>query len=143
MSLHVMGKYDPSQDEVCVIQQLQEMHKVCSLASLLSLLLNSSHSLAIIWLSQMLLERFEFEKQRLEANLRSNDNASSEANSAACCIFIPEILCTKSGFESWQETLPLTDITSFFIDMELLKELSSILLVDPKGLHLVRSVTLF
>jgi len=90
----------------------------------------------------MLLERFEYEKQKLVANLGSSEHANAEANSASCCTFFPEILCRKSGFESWQDTLPLSDSTSFFLDMELLQGLSSILLVDPKGLKLVKSVKL-
>lgn len=90
----------------------------------------------------MLLERFEYEKQKLVANLGSSEHANAEANSAACCTFFPEILCRKSGFESWQDTLPLSDSTSFFLDMELLQGLSSIILVDPKGLQLVKSVKL-
>ena len=90
----------------------------------------------------MLLERFACEKQKLVANLRSSEHANAEANSAACCTFFPEILCRESGFESWQDTLALSDSTSFLLDMELLLGLSSILLVDPKELEPVNSVRL-
>ena len=90
----------------------------------------------------MLLERLEYEKQKLVANLGSSEHANAEANSAACCTFLPEILCRESGFESWQDTLALSDSTSFFLDMELLQGLSSILLVDPKGLEPVNFVKL-
>ena len=114
------------------------------LSSLQLLLWISSHTCLVnkFDILQMLSKRFEHEKQKLEANLGVSEHSSSEANSAACCIFCPEILCRKSGFDSWQDTLPLDDSTSFFLDMELLQELSSILLVDPKGLQLVRSIKL-
>lgn len=83
----------------------------------------------------MIQKIFENRKQKLEES--SNRHASSEADSSACCSFIPEVLCGKSGFESWQDTLPITDRTSFLLDLELLQELSFILLVDPKVLQLV------
>lgn len=86
---------------------------------------------------QMLSERFKQEKHKLEANLGFSEHLSSEANSAASCIFCPEILCRKSGFDSWQDTLPLIDRTSLFLDIMLLQKLSSFLLLDPKRLQLV------
>lgn len=67
----------------------------------------------------------------------SNEFAVSEANSSACCSYSTETLCKKSGFDSWQDTLPLIDITSFSLDMEVLQELSSVVLVDSKGLQQV------
>jgi hypothetical protein len=90
----------------------------------------------------MLSERFEYEKQKLVANLGSSEHANPEANSAACCTFLPEILCRESWFKSWQDTLALSDSTSFSLDMELLQGLSSILLVDRKGLEPVNLVKL-
>ncbi|KAF2301013.1 hypothetical protein GH714_019259 [Hevea brasiliensis] len=98
------------EDDVKVNQQLEDMH-------------------------QMLLERFGYEKQKLRAKLESDELTVFERNSASCCIFLPEILCLKSGFTSWQEALPLIDSTSFFLDMELLQNLSTIVLVDPRGLQ--------
>ena len=92
--------------------------------------------------SQMLSERFKQEKHKLEANLGFSEHLSSEANSAACCIFCPEILCRKSRFDSWQDTLPLIDRTSLFLDIMLLQKLSSFLLLDPKRLQLVWSIKL-
>ncbi|KAL4625562.1 hypothetical protein ACB092_05G035400 [Castanea dentata] len=111
MSLYIMGRCNDIEDDVPVVQQLEEMH-------------------------QMLSERFKQEKHKLEANLGFSEHQSSEANSAACCIFCPEILCRKSGFDSWQDTLPLIDRTSLFLDIVLLQKLSSFLLLDPKRLRL-------
>ncbi|KAJ9190362.1 hypothetical protein P3X46_001577 [Hevea brasiliensis] len=108
MSLYITSKSD--EDDVKVNQQLEDMH-------------------------QMLLERFGYEKQKLRAKLESDELTVFERNSASCCIFLPEILCLKSGFTSWQEALPLIDSTSFFLDMELLQNLSTIVLVDPRGLQ--------
>ena len=51
--------------------------------------------------------------------------------------FCPEILCRKSRFDSWQDTLPLIDRTSPFLDIMLLQKLSSFLLLDLKRLQLV------
>ncbi|CAL5389752.1 unnamed protein product [Camellia sinensis] len=54
----------------------------------------------------MLLRRFEHEKQK------------------------------TSSFDSWQGTIPIIDNTSVFLDMELLQELSQIVLVDAEELQL-------
>ncbi|KAF5933612.1 hypothetical protein HYC85_029783 [Camellia sinensis] len=42
----------------------------------------------------------------------------------------------RSGFDSWQGTIPIIDNTSVFLDMELLQELSQIVLVDAEELQL-------
>ncbi|KAG7997478.1 hypothetical protein I3843_01G213100 [Carya illinoinensis] len=108
MSLYIMNTFDHDQDEVPIVQQLEEMR-------------------------QMIQKIFESKRQKLEES--SYKHTSFESDSSACCSFFLEVLCGKSGFESWQDTLPLTDRTSFLLDLELLQELSSILLVDPKGLQ--------
>lgn len=60
-----------------------------------------------------------------------------EPNLAASCSVSSEILCTRSGFGSWLDTLPIMNSESCFMDMELLKELSLSVLVDPRELQLV------
>lgn len=91
----------------------------------------------------MLLERFEHEKHKLEAKCGIEENSFLLENPVACCVFCPEVLCRKAGFDSWQETHSIIDSTSFFLDMELLQELSLVVLVDAKELQLVRSIKLF
>ncbi|KAK9282633.1 hypothetical protein L1049_010852 [Liquidambar formosana] len=108
MSSYITGKCDEDSD--CIVQQLEEMY-------------------------QMLLGRFEHEQHKLEANLGSNEHTFSLANSVVCCVLCPEVLCWKSGFDSWQDTLPIIDNISFFLDMELLQELSKIVWVDGRGLQ--------
>ncbi|XP_058077090.1 midasin isoform X2 [Magnolia sinica] len=84
---------------------------------------------------QMLVERFEYERQHLEgASEKTDENSAS-----FCCAFCPELLCRKAGFDSWLETLPLLDNKSFSLDMDLLQELSESVLVDTKDLCLVLS----
>ncbi|GFY97181.1 midasin-like protein [Actinidia rufa] len=101
-------------DELHVVQQLEEMY-------------------------QMLLRRFEHEKKKLEAVSVNPKSTSPVADLAACCIFSPDMLSRRSGFDSWQDTVPIIDNTSFFLDMELLQELSRIVLVDSEELRLVLS----
>lgn len=87
-------------------------------------------------MSQMLLKRFEYEKSKLEAKLKSVETATIEGNSISCCDFSPEARCTKPGFACWLETRPIIDNTSFFLDMDLLQKLSMIVLVDHKECQL-------
>ncbi|XP_057977825.1 midasin isoform X2 [Malania oleifera] len=108
MSFLIMGECE--ENDAQVFQQLDEMH-------------------------QMLLERFEHEKQKLEANMISNEHAFPVADSAACCSFYPVLLCRKSGFASWLETIPIIDNTSLLLDLELLNELAAAVLVDAQGLQ--------
>ncbi|XP_043707635.1 midasin [Telopea speciosissima] len=93
------------QSDIHIVQQLEEMY-------------------------QMLLGRVEHEKQKLVPVLISDVHASAMEISSVCCSFCPEILCTKSGFNGWQEILPIIDRMSFFLDLELLEELSKIVVVD-------------
>ncbi|KAK8465039.1 hypothetical protein PHAVU_010G134100 [Phaseolus vulgaris] len=84
---------------------------------------------------QVLLRRFEHEKQKLQLNTGSKDSSSFVENSATCCSFSCEMLCQKSAFEAWQNTFLPVDYTSLFWDMELLQKLTSIHLDDLEGLH--------
>ncbi|CAL5398093.1 unnamed protein product [Camellia sinensis] len=84
----------------------------------------------------MLLRRFEHEKQKLQAVIQTTKHSFPLTNSAACCIFSTDVLCRRSGFDSWQGTIPIIDNTSVFLDMELLQELSQIVLVDAEELQL-------
>ncbi|RDX86825.1 Midasin, partial [Mucuna pruriens] len=84
---------------------------------------------------EMLLRRFEHEKNKLQLNTGSKDLSAFAENSAACCLFTPEMLCQNSVFEAWQETFLPVDYTSLFWDMELLQKLTSIHLDDLEGSH--------
>ncbi|KAG5541983.1 hypothetical protein RHGRI_021724 [Rhododendron griersonianum] len=108
MSSYITGEYHD--DELNVVQQLEEMY-------------------------QMLLTRFECEKKKLEDAVMSTKHAHPVANLAACCFFPPDLLCRRSGFDSWLDTLPIIDNNSFDLDMELLQELSQIVLVEAKELE--------
>ncbi|GMH22037.1 hypothetical protein Nepgr_023880 [Nepenthes gracilis] len=83
---------------------------------------------------QMLLKRFEYEKHKLEVNIDSKEKLSTLAYSASCCVFVPEVICTHSGFSSWVETVPMVDQCSLFLDFLLLQELSNIVLADASEL---------
>ncbi|KAA8540262.1 hypothetical protein F0562_024175 [Nyssa sinensis] len=110
MSSYIVSKVD--EDDLQVVQKLEEMY-------------------------QMLLRRFEYEKQKLEVSMGTTRHPSSVENLAVCCVFSSDILCRGSGYDSWQDTLSIIDSTSLFLDMELLQELSKILLLDAEELHLL------
>ncbi|OVA06149.1 von Willebrand factor [Macleaya cordata] len=107
MSSYLTTKWD--QDDVHIVQQLDEMH-------------------------QMLMGRFEFEKRKMETVLLPKVRTSLMGSWAGCCVFCPELLCSEPIFNSWRETLPLCDGTSFSLDTELLQKLSNIILVDAEEL---------
>ncbi|XP_052182550.1 midasin isoform X2 [Diospyros lotus] len=98
-------------DKLHVVQQLDEMYK-------------------------MLSERFEYEKQKLEAVIRNTKHAVSSINFTSCCVFSPDILHRRSAFDSWQGILPIIDNRSFLLDLELLQELLPIVLADMEGSQL-------
>ncbi|KAF7137371.1 hypothetical protein RHSIM_Rhsim07G0217300 [Rhododendron simsii] len=108
MSSYITG--EDHDDELNVVQQLEEMY-------------------------QMLLTRFECEKKKLEDAVMSTKHAHPVANLAACCNFPPDLLCRRSGFDSWLDTLPIIDNNTFDLDMELLQELSQIVLVEAEELE--------
>ncbi|KAF9621705.1 hypothetical protein IFM89_027271 [Coptis chinensis] len=101
-------------DDASEVQQLDEMH-------------------------QILLRRFEYETQKLEAVLMPIDQSFLENDLSACCVLCPEKFHKKLSLSSWQEMFCLFDSTSFFSDMELLKEFSSAILVDSEELYKVKS----
>ncbi|OMO78608.1 hypothetical protein CCACVL1_14268 [Corchorus capsularis] len=82
---------------------------------------------------QMLSKKFEHEKCK-SLNKHGSDNATYEENLAACCILSSGMLHTRSGFDSWLDILPIVDCASCFLDMELLQELSLLLLADSEEL---------
>ncbi|KAK6912183.1 LOW QUALITY PROTEIN: ATPase, dynein-related, AAA domain, partial [Dillenia turbinata] len=109
MSLHVTGKSD--KDDVLVVRQLEEMH-------------------------QMLLGRFEFEKQKLGSNLKFDEHAMLLQSLASCCVLPYEAVCRKPFFEIWQDTVPINDNTSFLLDKMLLQDLSKIVLLHADKMKL-------
>lgn len=84
----------------------------------------------------MLLVRVEHEKNNAKAILESKDHRVQEEMS---------FVCRPSGYDIfieadpdvWLDTLPMNDSSSFFLDMLLLRELSSILLFDRERLKQV------
>ncbi|XP_059643593.1 midasin [Cornus florida] len=84
---------------------------------------------------QMLLKRFEHEKNKLQATIGATRCVYSMADFTTCCVFSSDIRDRWLGFDSWQDTLPITDSNSSFLDMELLQELSKIVFLDAEELH--------
>ncbi|KAI3970128.1 hypothetical protein MKW92_029744 [Papaver armeniacum] len=106
MSSYFTAKDD--QDDAHIVKQLEEMH-------------------------HMLNGRFEFEKRKMESLLPKAQTFTG--NSVDCCVFCPELLCSEPFYNSWRETLPLCDATSFSLDRDLLQNLSRIILVDEEELY--------
>lgn len=86
----------------------------------------------------MLSRRFDFEKEKLEENLRNIKQAPRTSILPACCVFLPDMLCERSSFGCWLETLPIVDNASFFHDTRLLQQLSTIALADEEEQYQVR-----
>nr|XP_009757416.1 PREDICTED: midasin [Nicotiana sylvestris] len=105
MSSYIMAKVD--ENGVRPVEQLEEMY-------------------------QMLSRRFDFEKEKLEENLRNIKQAPRTSILPACCVFLPDMLCERSSFGCWLETLPIVDNASFFHDTRLLQQLSTIALADEE-----------
>ncbi|XP_071901315.1 midasin-like isoform X1 [Coffea arabica] len=85
---------------------------------------------------QLLLRRLEFEKCKLNANVKTSEDASWQENLSICCSFPPNLLCRRrSGLDSWLDELPICDDTSFYHDMVLLSELARIVVLDVKEQH--------
>ncbi|KAK6125035.1 hypothetical protein DH2020_041213 [Rehmannia glutinosa] len=108
MSAYIIGKADNNDSET--IQQLEEMY-------------------------QLLLERLDFEKQKLVVKLTTTKLAPWSALCSACCVFSPDVLCRRSGLECWLKTQPIVDETSLCLDLELLQHLTKITVVDIKEQH--------
>lgn len=77
----------------------------------------------------MLLARFEHEKNNAKAILGSKNHPVQEKLSLICRPSGYDIFI-KADPDVWLDTLPINDGTSFFLDVLLLQELSSILLLD-------------
>lgn len=90
----------------------------------------------------MLVKRFEYEKCKLGEQL-GPEHSTLDSSLTSCCVFEPEIFCRKPGFDSWLDTLPINDSSSWFLDIKLLQELLQIPMVDHKEMRLVRSITSF
>ncbi|MCL7041049.1 hypothetical protein MKW94_021074 [Papaver nudicaule] len=108
MSSYFTAKDD--QNDAHIVKQLEEMHR-------------------------MLNGRFEFEKRKMETALLPNVQTCVAGNSGDCCGICPELLCSEPFYNSWQETLPLCDATSFSLDRDLLQNLSRIILADEEELY--------
>jgi len=91
----------------------------------------------------VLLSKFHYEKEKLERNAGTNEQASLLSVVSSCCTMNPEMLCIPSGFNSWLDTLPLNDNNSFGLDMRLLQELSTIITLDGSELESVRFNPIF
>ncbi|XP_056176640.1 midasin isoform X2 [Syzygium oleosum] len=121
----------------CLDLRILAMQGVC-LALQLSNNCNEDQNLIVQQLDEIhekLLERFEYEKHKVETSMTSDEDACIEADSAACCVLLPQILCSDLGFSCWTETRPMNDCTSFFLDTQLLQNLSSIVLIGPGESH--------
>ncbi|XP_040370504.1 midasin isoform X3 [Rosa chinensis] len=77
-----------------------------------------------------------FEKQRIKLKeISSSNKLFSGSNLSSCCSYSTEALGHTSGYDTWRDTSPLVDSTSFALDMKLLLELSHVLLTDPKRMQ--------
>ncbi|XP_057771067.1 midasin isoform X2 [Salvia miltiorrhiza] len=106
MSTYIVDKVNDNGFETT--QQLEEMH-------------------------QMLLERWDFEKQKLKVKLESTKLLP--ALCSACCGVTPDILHRRSGLDCWIRTQPIVDETSLCLDLELLKHLTKNVVVDVEEQH--------
>lgn len=73
--------------------------------------------------------RFDHEKNNAKTILESKDHPVLEEMSFVCRPSGYDIF-RKANPDVWLDTLPINDATSFFLDLLLLQELSSILLLD-------------
>ncbi|CAI0420066.1 unnamed protein product [Linum tenue] len=90
----------------------------------------------------VLRKRYLFEKRKLEVKVQASDNATADGSPTYCCVIRPELLWLKTGLVGWQETIPIVDAASFFLDMEILEKLSLLILNNPRALQLeLASVT--
>ncbi|KAK1434225.1 hypothetical protein QVD17_11144 [Tagetes erecta] len=79
--------------------------------------------------------KFYYEKDKLERNRGTNEQASAFGALSSCCLMNSDMLCLPSFLSCWLDTLPLNDHTSFRVDMRLLQELSTIIVLDGKELE--------
>ncbi|ONI15461.1 hypothetical protein PRUPE_3G044200 [Prunus persica] len=110
MSSCITGKSDSCEDEDHVVQQLDRIY-------------------------QKLLQLFVKERIKIEETSWSN-KIFCGANGSFCCSLCIVALGQAYGYGCWQDVFPLMDSTSFALDMKLLQELSSVILVNNKRLRL-------
>uniref|UniRef100_A0A7N0T976 Midasin n=1 Tax=Kalanchoe fedtschenkoi TaxID=63787 RepID=A0A7N0T976_KALFE len=80
----------------------------------------------------MLMERVNHEKQKFNSSLLSKGHAFFPPVSTSCCVMSPDILLHESAFISYMEAVPVINNKSLFLDMELLHELSAIVLSETQ-----------
>nr|AMP82937.1 acidic leucine-rich nuclear phosphoprotein 32-related protein 1 [Catalpa bungei] len=107
MSSYIIGKADDNESKI--IQQLEEMY-------------------------QMLLGRLNYEKQKFVVKATTKF-ASWPALHSTCCVFTPDVLCKRSGFECWLKTQPIVDETSLCFDLELVQHLTKLAVIDIEEQH--------
>ncbi|KAM1135785.1 hypothetical protein TB1_033293 [Malus domestica] len=113
MSSCITGKSDSYEDEDQVVQRLDGIYQ-----SLLQMLKETVKLKEASWSKKVL----------------------SIVTASVCCSFGDEAIGQTFGHGCWQDTYPLTDSTSFALDMKLLQDLSSIILVnrEEKQLELAK-----
>ncbi|TQE13576.1 hypothetical protein C1H46_000907 [Malus baccata] len=113
MSSCITGKSDSYEDEDQVVQRLDGIYQ-----SLLQMLKETVKLKEASWSKKVL----------------------SKVTASVCCSFGDEAIGQTFGHGCWQDTYPLTDSTSFALDMKLLQDLSSIILVnrEEKQLELAK-----
>ncbi|XP_050383797.1 midasin isoform X3 [Argentina anserina] len=83
---------------------------------------------------QTLLQMFETKRIKLK-EISSSNKLFTGSNLSLCCSYSNEALGHRSGYDTWRDTSPLVDSTSFALDMKLLLELSHVLSIDPKRMQ--------
>lgn len=125
----------PHMYHFCLIKRKNEHINLCYPA-------NEIITIYIIFVPlQKLLQMFENKKVRVK-EISSSNKLFSGSNLSMCCSYSNETLGHTSGYNTWRDTSPLVDNTSFALDMKLLVELSHVLLIDPKKMQQVRSSVL-
>nr|XP_017246046.1 PREDICTED: midasin isoform X2 [Daucus carota subsp. sativus] len=107
----------------------------CLSSPIISMDQDSSHKIVqkLEEMHQMLLKRFEDDKNKLQAK---TDSALQALNpDLSICVFSPNVLCSKSGLDNWLATLPFADETSLLLDMWLLEELSKIVVLKEDDIQ--------
>lgn len=89
---------------------------------------------------EMLFQRVEHEKQKFSLSLKAN--VISQFVFSSCCSMSPEALSHESAFVSYLEAVPVVDNESMLLDMELIAELSCIILSEPETARTVSFIFL-
>lgn len=89
---------------------------------------------------QSFLIKYKYEKENLQMVFQSTRQSCTYAmgcSDATCCSLSPEMMCKKSGFDSWMATVPMFDQNSLLLDINLLQKLSKSVLGDPNEAYQV------